>query len=149
LTPFRGTFEHTLDTKHRIPAKVRESLAGRVVLAASFETEPGAPCSVAIWKPDAFESYTTAALANLHPLSPESRALKRFFFNFSHDTEVDSAHRVMIPQQLSDYASLDKDVVVTGAGECLEVFDRGQYGGYRNQILSRVSDIAASLGHTA
>jgi len=37
--------------------------------------------------------------------------MKRFFFNFSHDTELDSAHRVMIPQQLLDYAGLDKEVV--------------------------------------
>jgi MraZ protein len=55
----------------------------------------------------------------------------------------------MIPPHLSEYAALDKDVVVTGAGECLEIFDRSQYGGYKDQILSRVTDIAASLGHTA
>ena len=151
MIPFRGTFEHTLDAKHRltIPAKFREQLAGRVVLAASSETEPGTPCSVAIWKPEAYDAYTTAALAGLNPLSPQARDLKRFFFNFSHDTEVDSAHRVMIPQHLSEYAGLDRDVLVTGAGECLEIFDRAQYSGYRPQILSRVTDIAASLGHTS
>ncbi len=126
MIPFRGTFEHTLDSKHRltIPAKFRADLAGRVVLAASFETEPDTPRSIAIWTPDAYEAYTTAALQGLNPLSPQARDLKRFFFNFSHDTEVDSAHRVMIPKALSEYAGLDKDVVVTGAGECLEVFDR-------------------------
>ena len=151
MIPFRGTFEHTLDAKHRltIPAKFREQLAGRVVLAASFETEPGTPCSVAIWKAEAYEAYTGAALVGLNPLSPQARDLKRFFFNFSHDTEVDSAHRVMIPQHLSEYAALGKDVVVTGAGECLEIFDRAQYTAYRPQILTRVTDIAASLGHTA
>jgi MraZ protein len=151
LSPFRGTFEHTLDSKHRltIPAKFRSSLAGRVVLAASFETEHEGPRSLAIWTPEAYDEYTGAALAGLNPLSPAARALKRFFFNFSHDTEVDSAHRVMIPQHLSEYAGLERDVVVTGAGECLEVFDRAQYSAYRPEILSRVTDIAASLGHTA
>jgi len=151
LTPFRGTFEHTLDAKGRltIPSKFREALVGRVVLAASFETEPGTPRSLAIWKPDAYEAYTGAALAGLNPLSPEARDLKRFFFNFSHDTDVDSAHRVMVPQHLSDYASLGREVVVTGAGECLEVFDRAAYEAYRSTILTRVTDIAASLGHTA
>ena len=151
MSPFRGTFEHTLDSKHRltIPAKFRSALAGRVVLAASFETEPDTPRSLAIWTPDAFEEYTSAALIGLNPLSATARDLKRFFFNFSHDTEVDSAHRVMIPQHLSEYAGLDKDVLVTGAGECLEVFDRAQYAAYRPQILTRVTDIAASLGHTA
>ncbi len=151
MTPFRGTFEHTLDAKHRltIPAKFRAALAGSVVLAASFETERDTPRSIGIWTPEDYESYTRAALEGLRPLAPEARDLKRFFFNFSHDTEVDSAHRVMIPQHLSEYAGLDRDVVVTGAGESLEVFDRAQYNGYRPQILSRVTDIAASLGHTA
>jgi MraZ protein len=151
LIPFRGTFEHTLDAKHRltIPAKFRATLSGRVVLAASPETERDTPRSIAIWTPDAYDDYTRAALEGRNPLAPDVRDLKRFFFNFSHDTEVDSAHRVMIPPHLSEYAALDKDVVVTGAGECLEIFDRSQYGGYKDQILSRVTDIAASLGHTA
>ena len=72
------------------------------------------------------------------PISPEARDLKRFFFNYSHDTELDSANRVMIPPMLIDYAGLDKDVVVTGSGECLEVFDRGHYAGYSDDVLTRV-----------
>ena len=148
---FRGSFEHTLDSKHRltIPSKFRAPLSGGVVLAASSETEPGTPRSIAIWTPEDYEAHTRAALQGLNPLSPQARDLKRFFFNFSHDTELDSAHRVMIPPHLYDYAGLDKDVVITGSGECLEVFDRGQYGGYRPQVLSRATEIAASLGHTA
>ena len=55
----------------------------------------------------------------------------------------------MIPPTLMSYAGLDKDVVVTGSGECLEVFDRGKYAGYSEDVLIRVPDIAASLGHTA
>jgi MraZ protein len=147
---FRGTFEHALDAKHRltVPAKFRAALAGGVVLAASPETTPSAPRSIAIWTPDSYDSYTTAALAGLSPISPKARDLKRFFFNYSHDTELDSAHRVMIPTPLMEYAGLDKDVVVTGSGECLEVWDRGKYAGYSEDVLIRVPDIAASLGDT-
>jgi MraZ protein len=148
---FRGTFEHALDAKHRltVPSKFRAALAGGVVLAASPETTPGAPRSMAIWKPEAYEEYTAAALADQNPMSPQARDMKRFFFNYSHDTELDSAHRVMIPPVLMEYAGLDKDVIVTGSGECLEVWDRGRYAGYREDVLTRVPDIAASLGHTA
>jgi MraZ protein len=147
---FRGTFEHALDAKHRltVPAKFRAALAAGVVLAASPETTSSAPRSIAIWTADAYESYTAAALAGLSPISPEARDLKRFFFNYSHDTELDSANRVMIPPMLMEYAGLDKDVVVTGSGECLEVFDRAKYGGYSEDVLIRVPDIAARLGHT-
>ena len=150
MIAFRGTFEHALDAKHRltIPAKFRAALAGGVVLAASPETTETAPRSIAIWTPEAYDEYTTAALTGISPLSPKARDLKRFFFNYSHDTELDSAHRVMIPPALLDYAGLQKDVVVTGSGECLEVFDRSAYGAYSNDVLTRVPDIAASLGNT-
>jgi MraZ protein len=151
LIAFRGTFEHALDAKHRltIPSKFRAALAGGVVLAASMETTETAPRSMSIWTPEAYDEYTTAALAGINPLSPKARDLKRFFFNYSHDTELDSAHRVMIPPMLMDYAGLGKEVVVTGSGECLEVFDRTAYAAYSSDVLIRVPDIAASLGDTA
>ena len=150
MIAFRGAFEHALDDKHRltIPAKFRAALAGGVVLAASPETTEAAPRSIAIWTPDAYDSYTSAALAGISPLSPRARDLKRFFFNYSHDTELDSANRVMIPAKLLGYARLDKEVVVTGSGECLEVFDRAAYDTYSEDVLTRVPDIAASLGDT-
>jgi MraZ protein len=119
-----------------------------VVLAASPETTPDAPRSIAIWTPDAYDAYTSAALAGLNPLSARARDLKRFFFAYSHDTELDSANRVMIPPTLLEYAGLGKEVVVTGSGECLEVFDRSSFGAYSKDVLTRVPDIAASLGDT-
>jgi MraZ protein len=150
LTTFRGQFEHALDDKHRltIPAKFRSALAGGVVLAAMQETTPGTPRSIAIWPPDAYESYTEAALEGTNPLSPQARDMERFFFNYSHDAELDSAHRVMIPPKLLEYAGLGKEVIVTGSGKRLELFDRTAYTAYSDDVLARVPDIAASLGNT-
>jgi MraZ protein len=147
---FHGTFEHALDAKHRltVPAKYRAALANGVVLAASPETGPGAPRSIAIWTPRAYEAYTAAALDGLNPLSPPARDLKRFLFGYSHDTELDSAHRVMIPAKHMEFAGLDKDVIVLGSGECLEVFDRPRYEAYAADQLNRIPDLAQSLGDT-
>ncbi len=148
---FRGTFEHALDAKHRltVPAKFRAALADGVVLAASHEVSPGSPRSVSIWTPDGYEAFTELTLSGLNPSSPKARELKRFFFNSSFDAELDSANRLMIPPTLMRYASLDKDLVVTGSGECIEVWNRGAYDGYREDVLTRIPDIAASLGDTA
>ena len=147
---FRGTFEHALDSKHRltVPAKFRAALADGVVLAASHEVSPGSPRSVSIWTPDSYEAFTELTLSGLNPSSPKARELKRFFFNSSFDVELDSANRLMIPPTLMRYASLEKDLVVTGSGECIEVWNRGAYDGYREDILTRIPDIAASLGDT-
>lgn len=148
---FRGTFEHALDAKHRltVPSKFRAALGGGVVLAASPEATPGAPRSVAIWTPDAYEAYTTSTLAGLSRISPKGHDLRLVFLHCSHDTELDSVHRVMIPPFLMDYARLSKDVVVTGSGECVEVWNRADYADYRDDVLTRVPEIAASLVHTA
>jgi MraZ protein len=148
---FRGTFEHALDAKHRltVPAKFRAALSGGAVLALSHEVTPGSPRSVSIWKPDGYEQFTAQTLADLNPSSPKARELKRFFFNSSFDAELDSANRLMIPSPLMRYANLDKDVIVTGSGECIEVWDRGAYERYHDDILNRIPEIAASLGDTA
>jgi len=148
---FRGTFEHALDAKHRltVPSKFRAALAGGVVLAASHEVSEGSPRCVSIWTPDSYEAFTTQTLDGLNPLSPRARELKRFFFNSSFDIELDSANRLMIPQPLMRYASLDKDLIVTGSGECIEVWNRDAYDGYREDVLTRIPEIAASLGDTA
>ncbi len=148
---FRGTFEHALDAKHRltVPSKFRASLAGGVVIAASQEVSEGSPRSVSIWTPETFEEFTTQTLSGMNPSSPKARELKRFFFNTSFDAELDSANRLMIPPTLMRYANLDKDVVVTGSGECIEVWDRSSYETYRDDVLTRIPDIAASLGDTA
>ena len=148
---FRGTFEHALDAKHRltVPAKFRAALSGGAVLAKSHEVEAGTPRCVSIWTPDGYEAFTGQVLKDLNPLSPQARDLKRFFFNNSFDVELDSANRLMVPAALMDYASLAKDVVVAGSGECIELWDRDAYTGYQDGVISRIPDIAASLGNTS
>jgi MraZ protein len=148
---FHGTFEHALDAKHRltVPAKYRAALANGVLLSASPETSSDAPRSIAIWTPEGYEAYTAAVLGERNPIEPTTRELKRFLFGLSHDTELDSAHRVMIPATHLEFAGLDKDVIVLGSGDCLEVFDRARYDAYAADQLTRIPDLAQSLGDTS
>ncbi len=148
---FRGTFDHTLDEKHRltIPSKFRLALSEGAVLAKSNEIESGSPRCVSIWTPQGYEEFTGRVLASLNPLSPRARDLKRFFFNNSFDVELDKANRLMVPQPLMEYAGLDRNVVVAGSGECIELWDRDAYNRYHDGVMTRIPEIAASLGDTA
>jgi MraZ protein len=142
---FRGTFDYTLDAKNRltVPARFRAELSGGVVLAKGLER------CVAVWTPAAYDEYTAAALQGLHPLSKEAQKLRRFFSANSLDTELDAAGRVMVPSFLLEHAGLSKDVVVTGAGDALEVWDRATWATYNAALSSDVDEITASLGNTA
>jgi MraZ protein len=142
---FRGTFDHSLDAKNRltIPAKFRAALAEGVVLSKGIER------CVQVWAPGAFDSYVGAALHGMHPLSPEGRKVNRYFAANSLDTELDSAGRVMLPAFLLEHAGLRKDAVVTGAGDCLEVWDRSAWAQYNAALSDELPDIAAAFGHPA
>lgn len=142
---FRGTFDHTLDAKNRltVPARFRSALAGGVVLAKGLEG------CVAVWPPDAYDEYTTASLAGFHPLSKEGRKLLRFFAANSFDTELDAAGRLQLPPFLLEHAGLRREVVVTGAGDALEVWDRDTWSAYNAELASAVDEITASLGNAA
>ena len=141
VASFRGTFDYTLDAKNRltVPARFRAVLADGVVMAKSTE-----PC-VQLWVPADYEAFTSGALAPLNPASPDARKLRRFFSANSHDTELDSAGRIGFPPFLLEHGKLGKDVVVTGAGDCLEVWDRGEWSSYNDALAAEADEITARL----
>jgi DNA-binding transcriptional regulator/RsmH inhibitor MraZ len=54
----------------------------------------------------------------------------------------------MIPPHLMKYASLDKEVVVSGSGRYLEIWDRGAFHRYSEDVLRRIPDITESFANT-
>ena len=142
MAPFRGTFDHTLDAKNRltVPARYRSALADGVVLAITVDLKP----CVGVWRPEDYERYSRRALAQLPPLSPRLNELERFFYGSSQDAELDAAGRVMVPGFLGDHAGLAREVVVVGAGDRLELWDRGRWSDHRPTLLDGVAEITSS-----
>jgi MraZ protein len=147
---FRGTFEHALDAKNRltVPAKYRDALKAGVVIAFAPETEVGTTRSLSIWRPDDYDSFVQRALADLNPLGPRARDLSNLLYGNSWDLEIDSANRLVIPQPAREFAALEKEVVITGAGDHLQLWDRKAFADYNAVALSRFSEITASFDHT-
>ena len=140
---FRGHFDYSLDAKNRlnVPAKFRAAFSSGVVLAKALE-----PC-VAVWAPDTFERWTESFLSNLNPVSPERRKLTRYFAGSSFDVELDSAGRVTLNQALLQHAGIQKDVVIVGNLDHLEIWDRDRWGDDQQALNAEVTGIAESLGH--
>ena len=143
LVLFRGTFDHTLDAKSRltVPARYRATLADGVVLAMPLDLKP----CVGVWRPADYDAYTRRRIESLDPLSPRLPELERFFFGSSHETELDGAGRVMIPAFLAEHATLQKEVVVVGAGERMELWNKAAWSGYRPEMLSSVAEVTARV----
>ena len=89
-------------------------------------------------------------IAGLHPLSKDAQKLRRFFSANSLDTELDAAGRVMVPTFLLDHAGLGKDVVVTGADDSLEIWDRADLDDVQRRTRPPMSTRSPHhLGNTA
>jgi MraZ protein len=147
---FRGTFEHALDAKNRltVPAKYRDALKAGVVLAFSPPTEVGTARSLSIWQPDDYNAFAQRSLADFNPLSPRASDLRNLLYGNSWDLDIDSANRLVIPQPAREYAGLDKEAVITGAGDHLQLWDRRAFADYNATALAHFSEITARFDHT-
>ena len=140
---FRGHFDYSLDAKNRlnIPAKFRASFSDGLVLARWLD-----PC-VAVFTPKGFDDFNESFIGDMHPLSPERRRLTRFFSGGAFDVELDSAGRVTLNAQLLEHAGIEKEVVVIGNVDHLEIWDRSRYAADQTDLPDHVARIAESLGN--
>jgi MraZ protein len=142
---FHGTFDHTLDSKNRltVPSKLRTAFAEGAFLVRSTER------CISLYPSATYSSLTEAALSGLNPLHPQARELRRYFHSNASHVELDSAGRVMLSARQLEHAGIDRDVVVIGAGDCLELWDPSTWADYDQDLTARAPDITASLGHPA
>ncbi len=122
---FMGEYNHTIDAKSRliIPSKFRESLGEEFVVTKGLDG-----CLFvfdnAEWT--AFEEK----LQKLPSLTnPDVRKFIRFFMAGASEVEVDKQGRILIPASLKEFAALEKDVVLIGAGSRVEIWSKERYEG--------------------
>lgn len=63
----------------------------------------------------------------------DGRAFARLFFSSADEAKLDGQGRVTIPQRLRDAVGIDKEVVVLGVRERMEIWDRAEFERYRNE----------------
>ena len=140
---FHGTFDHSLDAKHRltVPSKQRAAFS-----EGAFLVE-GADRCLSLYPSSTYSALVDAALAGLNPLSSQARRLNRFFRSNAHSVELDSAGRVMLGSKLAASVGIDRDVAVIGAGECLELWDPSTWEAYHEALSAHGADLTESLDH--
>ena len=146
MNTFHGTFHHTLDAKNRltVPSRFRSTLAGQIFLVRGAE-----PC-LSVYPAATYDTMAEAALAQMNPMSAQKREFARLFYANAMSVELDGAGRIMLPVLFMEHAGIGaREVVVAGAGDCLEVWDRARWDSYDADLAQRAPDLTASLGHPA
>ena len=126
MAGFLGEYEATLDAKGRflLPVgfkkQIEEESEKRFVINRGMEKY----LSLYPWK--TWESIFND-LNNLSDFDPEIRQFKRYFLNGATIMELDSAGRLLVPQNLKPHAGLEKDIVLLATGRIIEIWDKSKY----------------------
>jgi len=136
-----GAYEHTIDDKNRLtlPAKFRKTFAEGIVVTRGLDG-----CLYAFRRED-WDRLVESRLATLDPLSPEGRRLERFFFSGATEAELDGQGRVMLPKELIEHAGLNREVIVAGVNERLEIWDRAAWRKELAEVEGSAEDVAERL----
>ncbi|MBO6260688.1 MAG: division/cell wall cluster transcriptional repressor MraZ [Lachnospiraceae bacterium] len=119
---YKGDYVHTIDEKGRIiiPAKFREQLGSGFVITKGLDR--------CLWMLDA-ESWNKLEykLRGMDVMKGAGRQLQRHFSASAIDGETDKQGRILLPPSLRTYAQLDKEVLVCGMINRIEIWNKSLF----------------------
>jgi MraZ protein len=133
---FMGTYTPKLDEKGRLflPAKFRDRLAEGLVVTQGQEK-----CLV-VWPQDVFMQEATRAQAT--PMTSRgARDYARVLFAGADEGTPDKQGRISIPPPLREYAALERDVVVIGVMDRIEIWDPARWREYSTSAQEKFADL--------
>lgn len=136
---FYGSYIHTLDDKGRlvIPSKMRNELGMKAYILKGYDG------ALSIYKESEFEKLVEKI--NSLPFNKKNtRAFLRTQLASVCELEIDRQGRVLLPTQLLSKYKIGKDVIVIGALDHIEVWNRVDYESYEQQSAS-FEEIAEEL----
>ena len=133
-----GEYEHSLDAKGRLimPAKLRDDIGEKFILTKGLDGCLFA-FSIEEWKK--FEEK----LRQLPISNKDARNFSRFFFAGAIDCEIDKQGRFLITNNLRNFASLTKDVIIVGMDSRIEIWSKEKWESSEEDISA--DEIASKM----
>ena len=137
---FMGEYQHSIDDKGRIiiPAKFREELGPQFVVTRGLDN-----CLFVY--PESEWKILEQKLKSLPLMKSDARAFTRFFISGATECELDKQGRVNVPANLREHAKLDKECIVLGVTNRVEIWSKAIWEGYFQQSEETFNEIAEKL----
>ncbi len=137
---FMGEYHHSIDDKNRliIPSKFRDGLGNEFVVTRGIEN------CLFVYSRDEWDKIVSK-LEGLPFTKRDARSFIRFFLSGATVAEFDKQGRVNITSPLISYANIDKECVIIGAGDRLEIWSADNWNSFFDSAKDNMSDIAEGL----
>ncbi len=147
-TNFSGEFFCSLDGKNRvnIPSAIRKKFVpeadNTIVFTRGFEMENLDAYPLNEWK------RFTQKLRTLNPLEKKTRDFIRLFVGGAFEASMDSQGRIMIPDRVLKMGFIEKDLLIFGTLNKLEVWNPKVYEQYQKKENLSLTDLAEQISFT-
>ena len=139
---FIGEYKTALTDGHRvaIPKAYRDQFGtNSIIINRGYEG-----CLVVVEK-DKFNALLEGVL-DIPFISGDKRETSRFLLSNAFEVSIDAQGRVIIPDSLSNYATLSsKDVVFIGVGSWIEIWNGQTWEQYQTKLSMNSNEIANRL----
>jgi len=137
---FLGEYQHSLDSKGRItvPSRFREQLGDKFVATKGLDN------CLFLYPMEEWKTIEEK-LKSLPFTRADVRSFARFFFSGASEMEIDRQGRTLMPVNLREYASIDKDLIIIGVGSRIEIWSAANWGKYTLEAESSYEEIAESM----
>ena len=135
-----GEYHHNIDEKNRliIPSKFRDDLGDSFVVTRGIEN------CLFVYPKEEWEKIVNK-LTDIPFTKKDARVFMRFFLSGATTSEFDKQGRVNITSPLIDYANINKECVIIGAGDRLEIWALEAWNNFFDSAKDNMSDIAENL----
>ena len=137
---FMGEYHHNIYEKGRLilPSKFRYDLGETFVITRGIDS------CLFVYPKETWNNLTNK-LNELSFTKKDVRSFQRFFLSAASICEFDKQGRINISSPLIEYASLDKECVVIGVNDRIEIWSKENFDKFLNDNLENISDIAENL----
>jgi len=137
---FLGEYTYKIDDKKRlaIPVKFRKTLGKKAVITKGLDN------CLFLYPSKEWEKLAEK-LSRLPLSQSDARGFARIMLAGAMEASIDNLGRVLIPDYLKQYASLQKRVVIAGLYNRVEIWDEEGWSGYKQKMEKEAGNIAERL----
>ena len=137
-----GEYLHTIDQKNRlsVPSKFRKELGKVVVVSRGLDK------CLFLYPLEAWKKLAEKLASELPWGKAENRSFMRSMIAGASDIEIDALGRILLPDNLKSFASLDKNAMVVGLYNRVEIWNPEIWKTYSESANQNTEIIAEKLG---
>ena len=115
---FFGEYQHNIDKKGRIsvPFRFRDELGNKMIIARGLEQKP----CLSLYSPEEWKKLDETVRSMP---AAKAKTVQKFLYPGASELEYDAQGRILIPQNLRDFAKLESSAYVIGMSSHIQIWN--------------------------